>query len=105
MVRGELDLSVVSSIEYARYPERYLILPDLSISCRGPVRSVLLLSQRPIAELSGRTILITSQSHTSVALLKILHQAARPESRFSAGQLYGSADFGRTAHGDAGYRR
>lgn len=72
MVRGELDLSVVSSIEYARYPERYLILPDLSISCRGPVRSVLLLSQRPIGELSGRTILITSQSHTSVALLKIL---------------------------------
>lgn len=72
MVRSELDLSVVSSIEYARYPGRYLILPDLSISCRGPVRSVLLLSQRPIGELSGRTILITSQSHTSVALLKIL---------------------------------
>ena len=72
MVRGELDMSVVSSIEYARYPERYLILPDLSISCRGPVRSVLLLSQRPIEQLSGQTILITSQSHTSVALLKIL---------------------------------
>ena len=72
MVRGELDMSVVSSIEYARYPECYLILPDLSISCRGPVRSVLLLSQRPIEQLSGQTILITSQSHTSVALLKIL---------------------------------
>ena len=72
MVRGELDMSVVSSIEYARYPERYLILPDLSISCRGPVQSVLLLSRRPFEKLGGRTILITSQSHTSVALLKIL---------------------------------
>lgn len=72
MVRGELDMSVVSSIEYARYPERYLILPDLSISCRGSVQSVLLLSQQPFEQLAGRTILITSQSHTSVALLKIL---------------------------------
>jgi len=72
MVSGALDMSVVSSIEYARYPDRYLILPDLSISCRGPVQSVLLLSQRPLEQLGGRTILITSQSHTSVALLKIL---------------------------------
>jgi chorismate dehydratase len=72
MVRGELDLSVVSSIEYARYPERYLILPDLSISCRGLVGSVLLLSQRPFEQLSGETVLITSHSHTSVALVKIL---------------------------------
>jgi chorismate dehydratase len=72
MVRGELEVSVVSSIEYARYPERYLILPDLSISCRGPVGSVLLLSQRPFEQLSGETVLITSHSHTSVALVKIL---------------------------------
>ncbi len=72
MAQGELELSVVSSIEYARYPEQYLILPDLSISCRGPVRSVLLLSRIPIDQLSGQTILVTSHSHTSVALLKVL---------------------------------
>jgi chorismate dehydratase len=72
MAQGELELSVVSSIEYARYPEDYLILPDLSISCRGPVRSVLLLSRMPIDELSGQTILVSSHSHTSVALLRIL---------------------------------
>jgi chorismate dehydratase len=72
MAEGELELSVVSSIEYARYPERYLILPDLSISCRGAVRSVLLLSQIPVNQLSGQTILVSSHSHTSVALLKIL---------------------------------
>jgi chorismate dehydratase len=72
MVQGDLDLSVVSSIEYARYPERYLILPELSISCRGSVRSVLLLSQIPVEELPGKTILVSSHSHTSVALLKVL---------------------------------
>ena len=72
MARGDLDLSVVSSIEYARSPERYLILPDLSISCRGAVRSVLLLSRAPVKQLSGQTILVSSHSHTSVALLRIL---------------------------------
>jgi chorismate dehydratase len=72
MVQGDLDLSVVSSIEYARYPERYLILPELSISCRGEVRSVLLLSQVPVENLSGKTILVSSHSHTSVALLRVL---------------------------------
>lgn len=75
MAQGDLELSVVSSIEYARYPERYLILPDLSISCRGAVQSVLLLSQTPLEKLSGQTILASSQSHTSVALLKILFKA------------------------------
>jgi chorismate dehydratase len=72
MTKGDLDLSVVSSIEYARHPERYLILPDLSISCRGPVKSVLLLSRLPLKDLSGETVLVSTQSHTSVALIKIL---------------------------------
>jgi chorismate dehydratase len=72
MAHGDLDLSVVSSIEYARHPERYFILPDLSISCHGAVKSVLLLSKIPIPQLDGQTILISSQSHTSVALLRIL---------------------------------
>jgi chorismate dehydratase len=72
MSQGSLELSVVSSIEYGRHPERYLILPDLSISCHGPVRSVLLLSRVPFEQLSGRTVLASIQSHTSVALLKIL---------------------------------
>jgi chorismate dehydratase len=72
MAEGDLDLSVVSSIEYARHPERYFILPDLSISCRGAVKSVLLLSRVPMNQLDGRSILVSTQSHTSVALLRIL---------------------------------
>jgi chorismate dehydratase len=72
MAHGDLDISVVSSIEYARHPDRYFILPDLSISCSGAVRSVLLLSRVPVSELAGETILVSTQSHTSVVLLKIL---------------------------------
>ncbi len=69
---GQLDMSPVSSIEYARRADRYYIVPDLSISSYGEVKSVLLLSRRPIEQLSGEKILLSSQSHTSVGLLKIL---------------------------------
>jgi len=86
MARGDIDLSVVSSIEYARHPERYFILPDLSISCHGEVKSVLLLSRVPIRQLAGETILVSTQSHTSVALLKILFSAHLGlDVRFQAG--------------------
>ena len=53
MAAGRLDISVVSAVEYAREPGRYFLLPDLAISCDGPVRSVLLLSRRPAEELQG----------------------------------------------------
>ena len=72
MAEGELDLGVVSSIEYARRPEQYFILPDFSISCRGAVMSVLLMSRVPVEELGGEMILAGTQSHTSVGLLKVL---------------------------------
>ncbi|HYA01589.1 MAG TPA: menaquinone biosynthesis protein [Syntrophobacteria bacterium] len=72
MAKGDLDLSVVSSIEYARYPERYSILPDLSISCCGAVKSVVLFSQVPVSGLDGKTVTVTNNSATSVFLLKIL---------------------------------
>jgi chorismate dehydratase len=74
MARGELDLSVVSSVEVARNPERYFVIPDLSIGCLGAVQSVLLLSRTPIERLDRQRVLATTQSHTSVSLLKILFQ-------------------------------
>jgi chorismate dehydratase len=70
--RGEIDLCPSSSIEYARNPESYLILPDLSISSIGSVKSVLLFSPIPIEQLDGASIAITGESETSVVLLKIL---------------------------------
>lgn len=69
---GEVDLCPSSSIEYARNPDKYLILPELSISADGPVKSVLLFSRVPVEELDGASIALTNESETSVALLKIL---------------------------------
>lgn len=69
---GELDLSPSSSIEYAVRPDRYLLCPDISISCRRRVMSVLLLSNGPLRELPPDPIAVTGNSDTSVALLEIL---------------------------------
>ncbi len=72
MARDALDISVVSAVEYARDAQRYVLLPDLAISCDGPVRSVLLFSRRPANELSDRRVLLSRSSKTSVALLRLL---------------------------------
>ncbi len=83
---GELDISVVSAVEYARDSERYLLLPDLAISCDGPVRSVMLFSRRPASELSSRNVVVSRSSMTSVALLELMFENvwhAKP--RFVAG--------------------
>ena len=69
---GQLDFSSVSSVEYARHPDRYLLLPDLAIASCGPVKSVLLLSRVPVESLGGKPLLVTSESHTSAALLRIV---------------------------------
>jgi chorismate dehydratase len=81
MAMGALDVSVVSAVEYARNAERYLLLPDLAISCDGPVRSVMLFSKRPAAELDSRQVVVSRSSMTSVALLELLFRhvwRARP---------------------------
>jgi len=72
MDAGKLDLSANSSIEYARHFEKYYLIPHIAIGSCGPVQSVLLLSRYPKEELEGKTILVSSQTHTSAALLQIL---------------------------------
>ncbi|HEX2092987.1 MAG TPA: menaquinone biosynthesis protein [Longimicrobiaceae bacterium] len=70
--RGMIDVAPCSSIEYARHAERYRIFPDLVIGSRGPVRSILFLTDRPPAELDGETVALPTASATSVVLLKVL---------------------------------
>ena len=72
LVAGELDVSVISAIEYARHAKDLVLLPDLAISCDGPVRSVALFSRRTVGQLDGRTVLLSASSRTSVALLELL---------------------------------
>ena len=86
MAEGDLDISVVSAVEYARDSERYLLLPDLAISCDGPVRSVMLFSKRPAGELTARNLIVSKSSMTSVALLELLFENVwRAKPRFVAG--------------------
>lgn len=72
LAAGELDLSVISAVEYARDAASYHLLPNLAISCDGPVHSVALFSKRPVHELDGATVLRTASSRTSVLLLELL---------------------------------
>lgn len=72
LAAGELDVSAVSAVEYARNAGAYHLLPDLAITCDGPVHSVAVFSKRPVEELNGHTVLLTASSRTSVLLLELL---------------------------------
>ena len=72
LAAGELDVSVVSAVEYARNAGAYDLLPNLAISCDGPVRSVALFSHHEARELDGATVLVSESSRTSVQLLDLL---------------------------------
>jgi chorismate dehydratase len=101
MAAGQLDVSVISAVEYARDAKRYLLLPELAISCDGPVRSVMLFSRRPAEELDGRRVLITRSSMTSVALLELLFAnvwRSRPHFVPADAELADVARFGQEEH-------
>ena len=101
MAEGSLDISVVSAVEYARDARRYLLLPDLAISCDGPVRSVMLFSRRPARELDGRRVIVSRSSMTSVALLELLFEHvwhARPEFVAGDAEMSDIAGFDREVH-------
>jgi chorismate dehydratase len=69
---GEIDLSPSSSIEYLRYKGGYVFIDGHSLSSKGPIKSIFLISRIPIERLEGRKILTSSQSDTSVVLLDII---------------------------------
>jgi len=72
LAAGALQVSAVSAVEYARNAALYHLLPDLAITCDGAVHSVALFSRRPVQELTGRTVLLSDSSRTSVLLLELL---------------------------------
>lgn len=71
-LEGRVDVTPISSIEYARHSDRCLILPGLSVAADGRVGSILLFSRRPPWELDGGTVALTTTSATSVVLARIL---------------------------------
>jgi chorismate dehydratase len=71
--KGELDVGLIPIVEYFRanpLDTSYCILPDISITSHGHVRSIQLFSRVPVQEI--RRIALDTNSRSSVALLKIL---------------------------------
>ena len=69
---GKTDVALIPSIEVARGDVPYSVVPEVSISSRGPVRSVLLLHRRDPADI--RTLALDVNSRTSAVLSRILLQ-------------------------------
>lgn len=76
---GEADIAIIPAIEYQRM-DGMVVLPEIAIAAKGEVRSLLVLSKRPI-EFVKRLALDTN-SRSTVALTKLLcrgHWGIDPE--------------------------
>jgi chorismate dehydratase len=65
---GSADIGIVPAVELPRLGLE--LIPGTGIACRGPVRSILLVSRRPLRQV--RTLAADHGSRTSVALARIL---------------------------------
>jgi chorismate dehydratase len=66
---GKADIGIIPAAAYTRIPG-LMILPDVAIASRRPVRSILLVSKLPMEEI--RTVAVDTSSMTSVALTRII---------------------------------
>ena len=70
LLDGAVDLAPISSIEYARHAPTLRILPRLCVSSEGAVDSIQLVSRAPLSSI--RSVAVTPESATSVALVRVL---------------------------------
>ncbi|MFZ0815602.1 MAG: menaquinone biosynthesis protein [Candidatus Sulfotelmatobacter sp.] len=68
---GTADIGIIPAAAYAQIPG-LMILPDVAIASRRPVRSILLVSRVPVNQI--RTVALDTSSMTSVALTKVLFE-------------------------------
>jgi predicted solute-binding protein len=68
MAAGAADIGLIPAFELTR--QDLDVIPGLGIACRGPVRSILLISSRPAPEI--RTLAADSSSRTSVKLVRVV---------------------------------
>lgn len=74
LIEGTLDISPISSFQYGKHYKELELLPGLTVSSDGKVKSIFLISKLPIEELDGKTVALTNTSATSQNLLKIILQ-------------------------------
>ncbi|MBQ7453888.1 MAG: menaquinone biosynthesis protein [Selenomonadaceae bacterium] len=83
---GRIDISNISSIEYAMHSGELVILPKICVRADDYVTSIVLVSRKPIEELGDDKIILTNKSATAQRLLKIIlhdsyHAAPHYETR------------------------
>jgi len=71
LAEGAADIGIIPAAAYATVPD-LSVLPGIAIASRQPVRSILLVSEKPLDEI--RTVALDSSSLTSVALVRILFE-------------------------------
>ncbi|MEZ0329562.1 MAG: menaquinone biosynthesis protein [Dissulfuribacterales bacterium] len=71
---NEIDVGLISSYAYGLDIQNYFMLPNLGISAVGAVGSVFLITRKAygLHEMADKRILLTSQSATSVNLLRLI---------------------------------
>lgn len=87
LLSGHIDLGLISSIAYARNYRRLVISRRVSISSFGAVDSIQLVTRKPLEAI--RSVALTTQSATSVALLKTMFKL-RYQQHVEYGDLLGS---------------
>ncbi|HLZ43015.1 MAG TPA: menaquinone biosynthesis protein [Candidatus Sulfotelmatobacter sp.] len=71
LAQGTADIGIIPAAAYTGVPG-LVLLPEVAIASRRPVRSILLVSKVPLEQV--RTVALDTSSMTSVALTKILFQ-------------------------------
>ena len=84
---GDIDISPISAAYYALHHKELLLLPDLSISCRGPVMSVICAARCPLDDLTGQTVMFSRESATGAAFLKMIFAGRGIRPKFQVGPV------------------
>ena len=69
LAAGTADMGIIPAVTYAEIPG-LVILPNIAIAAKDNVRSILLISKKPVEDI--RTVATDTSSRTSVALTQVL---------------------------------
>lgn len=84
LATGAADIGIIPAVAYAQIPGLN-ILPGVAIASRQPVRSILLVSRKPVDQV--RTVALDNSSMTSVVLTKVIF-----EKWLGGGRVFVAAD-------------
>lgn len=84
---GKIEVSPISAAYYALNRRDLILLPDLSISCFGPVMSVILASNYEIDALEDKTIIFSQESASAASFMKMILSQKKLSPRYQVGDV------------------